>query len=301
MRAGSRETLDLSGTTNRVTSTNVSSEELQNLRPCASAAEGDLHFVPDREATEKGTDNVSPAAIALGLASARNLTVGAKEADSDSIEEQDFALCYTKADGLTYKATGRFKVRKFRHKLFVTSTTQAGNLSGLTGADQTCQTLAAAAGLTSSRVVYKAVLSSLAYDAIRRIRILGPVYDTQGNRIARAGSFFSATHETGIRYNENGTEVPNESYVFTAMHPPKGMNPGTCTCNEWTFTGPAGSNPSWENCAYLSGGWQMGGWVGVTHATNYRWAMSLVGMTTSQMCSTASRLYCISQPVLSTA
>lgn len=97
-----------------------------------------------------------------------------------------------------------------QQRIFITSTTYDGNLGGLSGADDKCQTAAVSAGLTKT---YKAFLSSSTTVAKSRFSLDLPLYEVSDSgvatRVADSLSDFqngTVLSDPGFRYDENGDD-----------------------------------------------------------------------------------------------
>jgi hypothetical protein len=154
---------------------------------------------------------------------------------------------------------------------FVTSVAYDGNLGGLAGADQKCQSLATAAGLPEN--TYKAWLSTSSANAIDRlgsargwVRVDGkPFADTQADIVA--GKIFHP-----LRVDENGVNVNDVQnlFVWTGTQPDGTVSSSGRTCDDWTRS---------DNAA----GGNLGSCDGVTAVfTQSTWAS----------CNATRRLYC---------
>jgi hypothetical protein len=90
-------------------------------------------------------------------------------------------------------------------KVFATATSYSGNLGGLSGADNICQTRASALGLTNADK-FKAWLSDEANDASDRLTSDGPWYRLDGVKVADSkadltdGEIFTSINYTGTSY-----------------------------------------------------------------------------------------------------
>jgi hypothetical protein len=124
---------------------------------------------------------------------------------------------------------------------FVTSDTSAtGNLSGLTGADARCQSLAAAVGQGGK--TWRAYLCTATVNARDRIGA-GPYYNAMGAMLAadkdalhaRSGDAALFLDERGARINGqwDPTMTPNQHDILTGCNA-MGMVMGTNTCSDWT-------------------------------------------------------------------
>jgi hypothetical protein len=120
-------------------------------------------------------------------------------------------------------------------KVFVTSTTHKGNLGGLTGADQKCQTRATAGGLANPSK-FKAWLSDLTINAGDHITSDGPWYRPDGIKVASnkaALTASSSTHLfTAISQNETGAYTTNQYLLAWTGTGDNGVGIGD-RCNDW--------------------------------------------------------------------
>ncbi|MCC6849252.1 MAG: hypothetical protein IT294_12185 [Deltaproteobacteria bacterium] len=182
-------------------------------------------------------------------------------------------------------------------RMFVTSTSSGGNLGGLAGADATCNTRAAAAGLTG---VYQAWLCALgASPATRSTHASVNYRRTDGALIANNWiDLTDGAIANAISRDEYGNDVSASApflpwtYVNTA---------GACD-NETYLSPGSGPCPAFSNCPTNcandggSNGWtSSSGWAqgskGDINATNGNWTDGATGL-----CSTpAERIYCIEQ------
>ena len=163
------------------------------------------------------------------------------------------------------------------HRIFITSTSYTGNMSGLTGADKLCQSSAENAGL---KLTYKAILSSSSLDVsnAQRLSLSGSIYKVdvsgQATLVASTGSALWNTENNDqvllgvVDLDENGGSVSNTPWTGTSSE-------GTAysdTCSDWTST--SGNSMTGLNTA-VGGEW-------------------LENDPTS-LCSNSYPIYCISQ------
>jgi hypothetical protein len=141
---------------------------------------------------------------------------------------------------------------------FVTSTGigRGADLGGLAGADQHCQTLAAAAG--GSGKTWRAYLSTQAKDGVANVNARdrigkGPWYNVKGDLIARDvadlhGPGNKVTKQTAL--NEKGEQVsgrgdtPNRHDILTGSRADGNSfspNDPDLTCGNWTRSGAEGA------------------------------------------------------------
>lgn len=160
--------------------------------------------------------------------------------------------------------------------VFVTSTTQNGNLGGLAGADAVCNARAAAGGLSGT---YVAWLSTNSVQAKNRITD-GLYARTDGQIIALSkADLIDGSIVNPINRSEFGTVPSGESQVFT----------GTDEFGvKWIFS-------SFPGIDYSCVGWTSSSnpydHTGEMTATNTFWTQTSAG----QGCSSARRLYCFKQ------
>lgn len=163
------------------------------------------------------------------------------------------------------------------HRIFVSSISFNGNLSGLSGADKKCTDLARSVGLKRE---YKGILSSDEGEAIDRISINGPTYlfdsDDEKTEIASVTSFWDTDNEDlidPIKYDEAGNLVNNED-VWTGTTSEGTYSSGfNETCNNWNSSS-SGLNGDYGNNSF----------------TNSNWIEITV-----DSCDEQKRIYCISQ------
>jgi hypothetical protein len=181
--------------------------------------------------------------------------------------------------------------------VFVSSVAHTGSLGGLAGADQLCQRLASAAGLTGT---YKAWLSD--GKGVNPITTfthgLGPYKLRNGVVVANNWNELISTGKLlyPININEKGAPVP-ANYVWTGFPPSSGTNPDGSriwvtetpnTCSGWT-------------AAYGS---IAVGWVGYmyspataynTQLYPYAWTYAAIQSCSPQYTSERMHIYCFEQ------
>lgn len=170
--------------------------------------------------------------------------------------------------------------------VFVTSETYTGDLDGLVGADQKCNSLAATASLPGT---YKAWLSSYGLSASARfVQSQAPYVLTDGTRVADDWSDLTdGLLAAPIDVTEEGISLTQTSEVWT----------GTSEVgNEFAFQGALcndGAGDTWESTsAFLNGpiGVAEGAITGRTNLTTSGWsAQEFMG------CDGFRRLYCFQQ------
>jgi hypothetical protein len=167
-------------------------------------------------------------------------------------------------------------------KVFVTSGTYTGNLGGLTGADQKCQGLANAAGLTGT---YKAWLSDSngGTPDTRFTKSLVPYEQTNSNATNQIASSYSDLTDGNLRqkieFTEEGklAEVDvSGNLVWTGTL--SNGKPSGFTCSDWSTKGNNGANQFASH--------------GALSKTDYTWSGIGAIWTT---CNIALRLYCFQQ------
>jgi hypothetical protein len=166
------------------------------------------------------------------------------------------------------------------HRIFITSTTTDGAMTGGVGAtgidkaDNLCQTAADNAGLIRD---YKAIISTSDNKANQRIIISGAIYTIAGSnktKIAESSSDFWSASTTNLLNPINRDEIGN--YVTNAT--------------AWTGTDEEGNGTN-EDCADWSTNSTGTGDYGDNDEVTDAWVES----TTPDNCSNSKRLYCISQ------
>lgn len=162
------------------------------------------------------------------------------------------------------------------HRIFITSNTFDGNMSGLTGADQNCKDRAEAAGLTKD---YKAILSDGTNSAASRLVFSGAIYLVHGSnkdKIADSNTALFSADTTNFSYqinrDENGSLITAKE-VWTGSSVEDGTS-GTDNCTNWTSNSGA-----------------VDGEYGTNDSVDGTW----IGNTSAKACSDSKHLYCISQ------
>lgn len=157
-------------------------------------------------------------------------------------------------------------------RVFVTKTRYNGNLGGLVGADQKCNTAAEAAGLGGT---WKAWLSDSNTNAIDRIAEVGPWYDIVPNetwvnqKVFNNKAGLATTPLAGIQNNEDGSFNSSGTSVWTGTS--VGGVASANHCLSWTSTS--------SIAVYGVAGKVNNGWT--SYSTN--------------SCSDTASLYCIEQ------
>jgi hypothetical protein len=136
------------------------------------------------------------------------------------------------------------------HTIFVTDTYSNGaEVGGLVGADSICQAAAVSATLSGT---FKAILSDSINDAISRLPIIGPIFNTHGERVANdSADFWDSSLDSAIRYDQYGATAPTgRSWAGTQTNGTAHSN----TCNDWTLTTGIGNtnfSPNYTNSYWL--------------------------------------------------
>lgn len=155
-------------------------------------------------------------------------------------------------------------------RVFVSSTTSAGNLGGLDGADATCQQLAAAEGLGGRWVAW---LSIANVDAIDRLKGNGPFVLVGTNEVVAASraQLTSGNLQNDIERDESGAQVP--AAVWTGTDTDGTAAATNNFCNGWTDS----TNGSF-------------GQTGASQETDADWTDA-----NQVFCNLDARLYCFEQ------
>ncbi|MBA2542299.1 MAG: hypothetical protein H0V17_21840 [Deltaproteobacteria bacterium] len=167
----------------------------------------------------------------------------------------------------------------FRY-VFVTSTRFSGNLSGLEGADEKCESAASAAGLGGT---FKAWLSTNSVSAANRhTRFSGPYHLVNDTVIALDfNDLIDGAIEHPIDLTENGTSAPastacGDRAVWTDTSGLGVQSVSNSHCNDWT-----------------SGDTKIFGAAGNSAAMDMRWTEDQA--CNSIPCNVQSPIYCIQQ------
>jgi hypothetical protein len=161
--------------------------------------------------------------------------------------------------------------------VFISSSVSLGNLGGLTGADNTCQTLANTAGLSGT---YKAWLSDdTGSPSTRFVQATVPYQLPNGTPIAdNWDDLKDGTLAAPINIMENGNPIPNAGSV-------------------WTNTNTDGTVQDFRDCNdWMSGTSAHSGNFGLANRTNSEWTVF-----SRQSCGpppagvSGNRLYCFQQ------
>lgn len=161
-------------------------------------------------------------------------------------------------------------------KIFISSTTYRGNLGGLTGADNTCQSLASSAGLNGT---YRAWLSdsSTTTEVVDRFtQATVPYRMVNGVRVANNWTdLVDGALKTGIVIDENGNYVSG-GLAFTNTTTAGARAHSSYHCTNWTST--SGVEDSY---------------AGVVGMAGNEWTTN--GTLILADCSTFNRLICVEQ------
>lgn len=160
--------------------------------------------------------------------------------------------------------------------VFVSSSTQTGNLGGLAGADLTCQGLAKAAGLPGTYLTWLSV-SNGASPTTRFTKATVPYTLVDGTVVAQNwAELTSGALKHAIDRTETGTVASTPLNVWTYTLPDgTGTLFSNAQCQNWTST---------TQTPY--------GIVGALQTTNHQWTVADMPPPT---CNTAQRLYCFQQ------
>jgi hypothetical protein len=154
-------------------------------------------------------------------------------------------------------------------RVFVSSTTQSGNLGDLPGADALCQTLADGAGLGGT---YKAWLSNATTNAAARLTQSSAEYVLVGGTVVANDwdDLIDGTLDAPIDRDETGASITASS-VWTGSTEAGALLGNTC--GSWTIS----TNAGW-------------GHYGRSDSTTNAWSDAFV-----ELCDVPHRLYCIEQ------
>lgn len=162
------------------------------------------------------------------------------------------------------------------HSVFITTGTYDGNLGGLTGADDTCNSVASAAGLSGS---WKAILSDATTDIKDRLTIVGAIYNTRSAGLGGpqlvandASDLWDGSISAQIAYNQTGSST---------------------TGRAWTASTSAGVKQSVSCVSWSSNDSSISAKTGSTGVLTSYWIASASGGP--YMCNSLQHLYCISQ------
>lgn len=176
--------------------------------------------------------------------------------------------------------------------VFITEDTYTGNLGGLAGADQKCQTAADSASLDGIFLAWLStwpgpVIGTPAVDPQSRfIRHNVPYVRTDGTKVAdHYADFVDGTIDEPIDRTENGTQlfsIPDPVLFWsTTSATGKGLTPATvgdeATCDNWT------TDAMFTTALYL----------GNISSTGFSW--SAPGMSAYELCGTPRHLLCVQQ------
>jgi len=141
------------------------------------------------------------------------------------------------------------------HIVFVTSNSSIPASTG-DQFDDVVTSLADSIGLNPTGVEWQAIVSTSTLDARDKVRILGPVYNTNGELVAHdAQQFWEGILETPMNYDETGALVTSNTTAWTGTGG-DGRHVGNDCCEDWStnsffFTGRTGSVTSTS-----AGAWQ---------------------------------------------
>ncbi len=182
--------------------------------------------------------------------------------------QYSFRVCAKDANGNAASGTTvSVTTPAYDHRIFVTSTTNSGNLGGLSGADTICQTRAVAGGFSGT---WKAILSDTTFNASSRIVITGPVYNTNNTLVATGKTdFWDGALSVAVGYNEFGVAASANTWSGSTS---SGAKDQPNSCSNWT------SNSASNYAAY-----------GQTGVATSNW----IAAGSSALCSNNYRLYCI--------
>lgn len=165
------------------------------------------------------------------------------------------------------------------HRVFVSSQKYDGDMNGVSGADQECDRLARAAGLSSRD--YKAIMGDDTDSALSRITIRGPIYRfksaTESEFVAlNSSDFWSSSKDllNSISYDEKYVQVTSNEDVWTGTSVTGGVTLND-NCNEWNSNSSSASSV---------------GTAGRVGSVDLLWTDNGV-----QTCNETFRIYCISQ------
>lgn len=122
-------------------------------------------------------------------------------------------------------------------RVFASSVAYNGNLGGIAGANQKCQSLAQAAGILSPGKKYIALLNNETGESVMtRAKVSSRIVLTNGVVVSRAGDgeFWNANHRAAINYDERGNLIPAGRLTWSNVYGPTGQAFGAATCNSWT-------------------------------------------------------------------
>lgn len=145
-------------------------------------------------------------------------------------------------------------ISKGEHRIFVTSLSYNGNVSGISGVDAICEQIASNAGLSKT---YRAIISSSSENARDRLNLIGPVFkiNSSGAKILvledPLGLFDgSSSLSSLINLDENGSSVSGDIWTGSTD---TGTGKISAHCNNWLSSsnsdvgsrGTLSLSPSW--------------------------------------------------------
>lgn len=123
------------------------------------------------------------------------------------------------------------------HTIFVTSDRYSGNRGGVSGADSTCQTVAASGTATSTLGgTWRAIVSTAASNASSRITFESgsSIKNTNGATVvANSSDLWGGTLLTPVGYDQNGSPGAVTERVWTGSTA-SGTHGGNADCSGWT-------------------------------------------------------------------
>ncbi|MDD5071647.1 MAG: DUF1554 domain-containing protein [Patescibacteria group bacterium] len=211
----------------------------------------------------------------------------AANADGSIIERQEYIQTQVDSNLDTLSP-----LEKLTKRVFVTSTTYNGNLGGVSGADDKCQTRADAAGLGGT---WQAIISGdsitansrIGYNWLFLVNMIGEPVATNFIATGTVSSLGPWTNRDGtnhlyypIQYDEFG--VSKTGCVWTGSTANGLLNTADDQCSD-----PPNSGPDWINS---NAGYN--GTEGRSNYTDSQWVKETIGCGN---CSGSNSLYCIEQ------
>ena len=164
-------------------------------------------------------------------------------------------------------------------RVFVSSVEYVGNLGGVTGADQKCQSLAQGAGLPGTWLAWVSADTDATSPSMRFTKSTFGYILVDGTYVANNwGDLTDGSLAHAIDRQENGQTPGNENDV-------------------WSNTTPAGtSKGNMNHCsAWTSGSSQQKGFLGLWPATNGGWSEQPNGPNNPSACDNDQRILCFQQ------
>lgn len=145
-----------------------------------------------------------------------------------------------------------------KKRVFISSVTYNGNLGGLSGADDKCNSLASAAGLGGT---WKAYLSTAATDAFERIADVGPWYLVDETYLVfQNKAQFSTGPSNPIMMTETGEWLSGFAFVWTGSGGSGDYHITYGACASWTSSS-AGVTGVTGNYTENTVAWQTSGYA----------------------------------------